>query len=226
MAYSARRSAGRTPPLSQDEDSCDEQGGSNEESLFFNEANGNEGFLIREGSSVVKIHPSNEHQLSEQSKFRLKVVVDYGWEAQYLPGRLLATHVGNKFVAYILKVNNIGAVRIMDLDTKERCLMKVDKGAVMDVEFMHKGEEVYIGFVDEFGTFYINKINKDQQSGKLSYHQIFKIILEGTVKSSTFRRFIWCKFVPDEMSAGSVASIKDCAYQFAVLLDDMVRILL
>lgn len=65
-------------------------------------------------------------------------------------------------------MQNIGAVRIMDLETKERCLMKVDKGVVMDVEFMHKADEVYLGFVDEFGTFYINKINKDIQTGKLS----------------------------------------------------------
>lgn len=56
----------------------------------------------------------------------------------------------------------------MDLDTKERCLMKVDKGVVMDIEFMHKAEDIYLGFVDEFGTFYINKIVKDAQTGKLS----------------------------------------------------------
>lgn len=65
-------------------------------------------------------------------------------------------------------MNNTGAVRIMDLDTKERCLMKVDKGVVMDIEFMHKAEDIYLGFVDEFGTFYINKIVKDAQTGKLS----------------------------------------------------------
>lgn len=104
MAYSSRRSGGRTPSLSQDEDSADEQGSSpNEESIYFNEANGNDGFLIRESSSIVRIHPSSDLQLSDQSKFRFKVVVDYGWETQYLPGRLLATHIGNKFVAYILK---------------------------------------------------------------------------------------------------------------------------
>lgn len=55
----------------------------------------------------------------------------------------------------------------------------------------------------------------------IRYHQIFKVDLDGPAKSSNFRRFIWCKYVPDELTTG-VASIKDCAYQFAVLLDDMV----
>lgn len=102
MAYSGRRSTGKTPPVSQDEDSADETL-SCEESIFFNEGNGHDGFLVRDGSSIVRIHPSNEHQLSDQCKFRLRVCVDYGWEMQYLPGRLLATHPGNNFVAYILK---------------------------------------------------------------------------------------------------------------------------
>ncbi|CAL8086848.1 unnamed protein product [Orchesella dallaii] len=223
MAYASRRSLGsRSPPLSQDEDSADEpeQVNNTEEPVQFNEMNGRDGFLLREAGTVVRVYPSNDHQLSEQSKFRFKVVVDYGWEQQYMPGRLLATHIGNKFVAYILKVNNVGAVRIIDLDTKERCLMKVDNGLVKDVEFMHKADDLYIGYVDEFGTFYINRIHKESQTGKLTTHLVFKVSLDGPPKKSEFRRFIWCKFVPDELS--EVASIKDCAYQFAVLLDDMI----
>lgn len=109
MAYSgARRSTGRSPPLSQDDDSADEQGSAiNEETVFFNELDELDGFLIRDGSPVVRIHPSSDLHLSDQSKFRFKVVVDYGWETQYIPGKLVATHVGNKFVAYIVKGNMI-----------------------------------------------------------------------------------------------------------------------
>lgn len=61
----------------------------------------------------------------------------------------------------------IGAVRVIDLDTKERVLMKAQKGLVKDVEFMHKPSELYVGFIDEYGTFYINKVSKDKNSNAL-----------------------------------------------------------
>jgi len=66
-------------------------------------------------------------------------------------------------------VANVGAVRVIDMDTKERVLMKGDKGLIKDVDFIHKLEEIIVGFIDEYGTFYINKIVKELKTGKLTY---------------------------------------------------------
>jgi len=57
---------------------------------------------------------------------------------------------------------------VIDMDTKERVLMKGDKGLIKDVDFLHKPDEIVIGFIDEYGTFYINRIVKGLNGGQIS----------------------------------------------------------
>jgi hypothetical protein len=54
------------------------------------------------------------------------------------------------------------------MDSKERVLMKGDKGLIRDVDFLHKHEDIILGFIDEYGTFYITKIIKELKTGKLT----------------------------------------------------------
>lgn len=46
--------------------------------------------------------------------------------------------------------------------------MKGDKGLIKDVDFLHKLDDVILAFIDEYGTFYINKIIKELKTGKLT----------------------------------------------------------
>ncbi len=62
---------------------------------------------------------------------------------------------------------SVGAVRVYDLETQDRILMKGNKGLIKDVEFMHKAEDLILGFIDEYGSFYIYRIDKDAKTGKM-----------------------------------------------------------
>jgi hypothetical protein len=64
-------------------------------------------------------------------------------------------------------VNFQGAVRVIDMETKERVLMKGDKGLIRDVDFAHKVDTILVGFIDEYGSFYVHKVNKSLQTNKL-----------------------------------------------------------
>ena len=52
---------------------------------------------------------------------------------------------------------------------------------------------------------------------------ILQVALEGSPTRMDCRRFIWCKFVPDELN--DIATPRDCAYHFAICQDDMVKLL-
>ena len=64
-------------------------------------------------------------------------------------------------------VVNVGAVRVVDLATQDRVLMKGSRGLIKDVEFMHKADDMVLGFIDEYGTFYVYKIIKDLKTDKM-----------------------------------------------------------
>lgn len=89
---------------------------------------------------------------------KLTNIVDYSWDAQFGIGRLTAAHYSGKYIAYCVKVGGAGAVRVVDLDTKDRVLMRGNRGLIRDVEFMHKVDELVLGFIDEYGSFYIYRI--------------------------------------------------------------------
>ncbi|XP_021955126.1 enhancer of mRNA-decapping protein 4 isoform X2 [Folsomia candida] len=197
----------------------EEAGGGVGEDVQFDEASGKDGFAIHSDIKQVRVHPSHE-LAGDSSPFHFNTIVDYTWETQYSHGRLIATHISSLFIAYVVKVSNAGAVRVIDMESKERVLMKGDKGLIKDVDFLHKLDDVILAFIDEYGTFYINKIIKELKTGKLTAHPVIKVTLDGSPVRLEHRRFIWCKYVPDELK--EVASPKDCAYHYAVLQNDTI----
>jgi len=52
---------------------------------------------------------------------------------------------------------------------------------------------------------------------------VIKVTLDGSPVRNEFRRFVWCKYVPDKIE--EVPTQRDCAYHFAVLQNDVVRAL-
>lgn len=66
-----------------------------------------------------------------------------------------------------LYFDQVGAVRVVDLQTNERILLKGGKGLIRDVEFVHKLDVLIVGFIDEYGTFYIYKVTKDVKTNLL-----------------------------------------------------------
>jgi hypothetical protein len=73
------------------------------EEVFFNEVKGRDAFALRVGSELIEVTPSGEEGMNESSPFHFQTVVDYGWETQYGHGRLIATHLTTKFIAYVVK---------------------------------------------------------------------------------------------------------------------------
>ena len=134
----------------------------------FNEAEDRFGCVIREGKETVNIFPSRTSQRATNSKLKFRNFVDYQWDYDYGNGRLLATHYTGKYIAYVVKVSGVGAVRVVDLETNERGLMKGHRGLIKDLEFMHKVDQLILGYVDDVGSVFVHKINKDPKSNKLT----------------------------------------------------------
>lgn len=63
------------------------------------------------------------------------------------------------------KVSGSGGIRIVDIETNDRILIKGSRGMIKDLEFMYKVDDLIIGFVDDYGTVYIYKITKEIKSG-------------------------------------------------------------
>jgi len=69
----------------------------------FNEARGRDGFVVKEDATKVIINPSPPSPQFDQSRFKLRTYVDYGWDNSYSSGRIISTHIDGKFIAYIVK---------------------------------------------------------------------------------------------------------------------------
>jgi len=117
--------------------------------------------VFGEEAETVNIITSPANQkMGTSSKVKLTNVVDYSWDAQFGIGRITASHYTQKYIAYCVKVGGIGAVRVVDLETKDRVLMRGNRGLIRDVEFMHKADEILLGFIDEYGSFYIYRLER------------------------------------------------------------------
>ncbi|CAG7673158.1 unnamed protein product [Allacma fusca] len=194
------------------------------ENLHFNEAEDRVGFVIREGKEVVNIFPSRSGQRAQSSKLKFRNFVDYQWDYDHGNGRLISTHYSGKFIAYVVKVSGVGAIRVIDLETNERGLMKGHKGLIKDLEFMHKADQLILGYVDDVGSVFVHKINKDPKSNQLQTIPMIQINLPATMSicKLDLRRFMWCKYVPDDNA--EPGSVRDCAFHFAICQNDVVHV--
>ncbi|KAH8335925.1 hypothetical protein KR074_007164 [Drosophila pseudoananassae] len=143
------------------------------------------------------------------SKVKLKNIVDYKWERKYYyPGHLVAVHRDGKHLAYAINVNNKatgmeGMVRVCNISTSMRALIKGMSGEVLDLQFAHTDRERILAVID-VSSLFVYKI--DLIEGNLLCNLVLKV--EDPIANYTpeYDMVSWCPYV---CSNNSNASIHD-----------------
>lgn len=138
------------------------------------------------GSSTKHNHGS--------SKVKLKNIVDYKWEQRKYPGRLIAVHNDGKHIAYAIKVNNQGMVRVVNNKHSQRTLIKGMINEILDIQFAHIDSQIILGCIEETAL-HVYKI--DSSPDKMIWNILIKILdpIPGYVPK--LDKISWCPYVPE-----------------------------
>ncbi|KAH6921310.1 hypothetical protein HPB50_027697 [Hyalomma asiaticum] len=85
-----------------------------------------------------------------------------------------------------------GVVRILNLKTGERLLIKGFRGEIRDMAFARLATTVMLAIVDEFGTLCVYEIHENNTT------LLVKVDRPTDEVSSEYRRVVWCPYVPDD----------------------------
>ncbi|KAH8319040.1 hypothetical protein KR067_005765 [Drosophila pandora] len=132
------------------------------------------------------------------SKVKLKNIVDYKWERKYYyPGHLVAVHRDGKHLAYAINVNNKatgmeGMVRVCNISTSMRALIKGMSGEVLDLQFAHTDRERILAVID-VSSLFVYKV--DLIEGNLLCNLVLKV--EDPIANYTpeYDMVSWCPYV-------------------------------
>ncbi|KAL9922946.1 enhancer of mRNA-decapping protein 4 homolog isoform X1 [Glossina fuscipes] len=147
-------------------------------------------------SPNVKIVSSSGNHDHGSSKVKLKNIVDYKWEVKTYPAHLIAVHIDEKYIAYVINVNKVtrmeGMVRVVNTTNGLRALIKGMAGEVLDLQFAHIEKEHILASID-LNSLYVHKI--DEIDGALLCNLIIKI--ESPLPNYTPKhdKISWCPFI-------------------------------
>lgn len=147
------------------------------------------------GRSVnLYINPvRNDHG---SSRVKLKNIVDYKWEVKNYAGRLIAVHMGRKFLAYSIKVNAngvVGMVRVVNTENGERTLIKGMTNEILDIQFAHIESQVILACIEET-CLYVYRI--EDEGGKIGTTFLLKIEIPVDEFETKYNKINWCPSVP------------------------------
>uniref|UniRef100_A0A1I8PAA0 Uncharacterized protein n=1 Tax=Stomoxys calcitrans TaxID=35570 RepID=A0A1I8PAA0_STOCA len=131
------------------------------------------------------------------SKVKLKNIVDYKWEVKNYPGHLIAVHIDEKYIAYVINVNNKvsgmeGMVRVVNTAKGLRALIKGMSGEVLDLQFAHIEKEHILASIDA-SSLYVHKI--DLLEGSLLCNLVIKIEDPLANYTPKYDKISWCPFI-------------------------------
>ncbi|XP_017077359.2 enhancer of mRNA-decapping protein 4 homolog [Drosophila eugracilis] len=132
------------------------------------------------------------------SKVKLKNIVDYKWERKhYYPGHLVAVHRDGKHLAYAINVNNKatgmeGMVRVCNIASSMRALIKGMSGEVLDLQFAHTDRERILAVID-VNSLFVYKV--DQIEGNLLCHLVLKVEDPIANYVPEYDMVAWCPYV-------------------------------
>ncbi|KAH8259108.1 hypothetical protein KR038_003034 [Drosophila bunnanda] len=132
------------------------------------------------------------------SKVKLKNVVDYKWERKYYyPGHLVAVHRDGKHLAYAINVNNKatgmeGMVRVCNISTSMRALIKGMSGEVLDLQFAHTDRERILAVID-VSSLFVYKV--DLIEGNLVCNLVLKVEDPIANYVPEYDMVSWCPYV-------------------------------
>ncbi|XP_076043914.1 enhancer of mRNA-decapping protein 4 homolog Ge-1 isoform X2 [Oratosquilla oratoria] len=150
------------------------------------------------GSEVSIVVKPTSHTYGS-SAITTRNITNYPWDLQYLQGSLVAMHCSGEYIAYAIKApqKSNGMVRIMNVKSGDRGLVKSIRGMVRDISFAHLNHRILLAITDQFGSLYVHEVVKAEKEGSLDASLLVEIT--STVsKASDNHRVIWCSYIPDE----------------------------
>nr|XP_037284210.1 enhancer of mRNA-decapping protein 4-like [Rhipicephalus microplus] len=139
------------------------------------------------------------------NRVKIKNIVDYTWDLKYNYGKQISLHMSGTYLAYGLKAatSPVGVVRVLNLKTGDRLLIKGFRGHIRDMAFAHLATTVLLAIVDEFGILCVYEIHENTTI------LLLKVERPTDEVSSEYRRVIWCPYVPDDGARGGNSSQED-----------------
>ncbi|XP_039358466.1 enhancer of mRNA-decapping protein 4 isoform X2 [Mauremys reevesii] len=147
----------------------------------------------------VEIVASSDSSITSKArgsnKVKIQPVARYDWEQKYYYGNLIA--VSNSYLAYAIRgaSNGSAMVRVLSISTAERTLLKGFTGGVADLAFAHLNSN-QLACLDEAGNLFVWCLAMD--NGKIQEEILVNIKRPEGTPLNSFRRIIWCPFIPDE----------------------------
>ncbi|NXM76319.1 EDC4 protein, partial [Serilophus lunatus] len=147
----------------------------------------------------VEIVASSDSSITSKArgsnKVKIQPVARYDWEQKYYYGNLIA--VSNSYLAYAIRAASNGSamVRVLSISTAERTLLKGFTGAVADLAFAHLNSN-QLACLDEAGNLFVWRLAMDKE--KIQEEILVNIKRPDNTPLNTFRRIIWCPFIPDD----------------------------
>ncbi|MFT7799988.1 enhancer of mRNA-decapping protein 4-like [Arapaima gigas] len=164
----------------------------------------------------VEIVASCDSSISSKARgsnrVKIQPVANYDWEHKYYPGNLIT--VSNLYLAYTIRgANNYAMIRVLNLRTTERTLLKGFAGTVTDLAFAHL-DSSQLACVDEAGNLYVWQFSSS--GGKIQY----PLEDHSDTLLNLNRRLIWCPFIPED----SEESPEDACQTLALLHEDRAEV--
>lgn len=171
-------------------------------------------------SNSVEIVASQDSSINSKargsSKVKIQPVAKYDWEHKYYYGRLIA--VSNSFVAYAIRgANNHAMIRVLNVGSTERSLLKGFTGAVTDLAFAHLDSSL-LGCVDEAGNLMVWQLTCTD--GKILDQIVIHIQRPENSPLNSHRRLIWCPFILDDNEENQ----DDTSQTLALLHEDRAEV--
>ncbi|NXL72094.1 EDC4 protein, partial [Leptocoma aspasia] len=147
----------------------------------------------------VEIVASSDSSITSKArgsnKVKIQPVARYDWEQKYYYGNLIA--VSNSYLAYAIRAASNGSamVRVLSVSTAERTLLKGFTGGVADLAFAHLNSN-QLACLDEAGNLFVWRLAMDKE--KIQEEILVNIKRPDSTPLNTFRRIIWCPFIPDD----------------------------
>ncbi|CAJ1057517.1 enhancer of mRNA-decapping protein 4 isoform X3 [Xyrichtys novacula] len=171
-------------------------------------------------SNNVEIVASQDSGINSKArgsnKVKIQPVAKYDWEHKYYYGRLIA--VSNSFLAYAIRgANNHAMVRVLNVGSAERSLLKGFTGAVTDLAFAHLDSSL-LGCVDEAGNLMVWQLTCT--GSKIIDQVVVHIQRPEDTPLSSHHRLIWCPFIQDDNEENQ----DDASQTLALLHEDRAEV--
>lgn len=154
-------------------------------------------------SNSTKVCSSQGSHNKGSSKLTLKNFVNFNWNQCYYHGQLIALHISEKYIAYGFSNTDTfeGLVRIVQIETNERVLIKGFSNLIEDLSFAHLYEIIMLACIDQSGTTFVYIIKEEScATPKLRVFPVFQINGDPSYCFKNKYLLSWCQFFPEQVN--------------------------